>query len=58
MRIQIREDLELLGQVGSGSVTLFLDLDLVPDLTFVDERICIIFALPAINIVLATWITN
>jgi hypothetical protein len=58
MRIQIREDPELLGQVGSGSVILVLDLDLVPDFTFVDERICIIFALPVINIVLATWITN
>jgi hypothetical protein len=58
MRIQIREDPELLGQVGPGSVILFMDLDLVPDfmdldlvpdLTLVEERICIIFALPVIN---------
>ncbi len=40
MWIQIREDPELLGQIGSGSVILFQDLDLVPDLTS-DERECI-----------------
>jgi hypothetical protein len=58
MWIQIREDPELLGQIRSGSVILFLDLDLVPDLTFVDKRICITFALPVKNIVFATWITH
>jgi hypothetical protein len=41
----------------SGSVILFPDPDLVPDSTFVDKNMYN-FALPVINIVFATWITN